>query len=87
MIDGCELCALERLSAWHHEDGLLVICDCVTCGIPMLVFRSHGPRTEEEHFKARELLIELYGKRLIKIRTMARRIKDHEHWHIYLEKE
>jgi len=40
---------------------------------------------EEEHFKAREKLIEFYGKRLVKIRTKARRIKDHEHWHIYLE--
>jgi len=85
MINGCELCALERRSTRHFENGLIVICDCVTCGIPMLVFRSHGPRMEEEHFKAREKLIEFYGKRLVKIRTKARRIKDHEHWHIYLE--
>jgi len=85
MINGCELCALERRSKWYLENGLMVICDCVTCGIPMLVFRRHGPRMEEEHFKAREKLIELYGKRLVKIRTKARRIKDHEHWHIYLE--
>jgi len=87
MSDGCKLCALERLSTWHYEDGLLVICDCVTCGIPMLVFRSHGPRTEAEHLEARIKIIELYGKRLVKIRTKARTIISHEHWHIYLEKK
>ena len=70
-----------------YEDGLLVICDCLTCGVPMLIFRSHGPRTEEEHLDARIKIIERYGKRLIKIRVKARKVIDHEHWHIYLEKE
>lgn len=82
----CELCKLEKLTPWHYEDGLIVICDCQTCGTPMLIFRSHGPRTEEEHLKARIKIIELYGKRLVKIRTKARKITEHEHWHIYLEK-
>ncbi len=84
---GCELCALKKLTRWHFENSFMVICDCVTCGIPMLVFRSHGPRTEEEHLEARIKIIDLYGKRLIKIRTKTRRIEDHEHWHINLEKE
>jgi len=84
---GCELCTLEKLTPWHYEDGLIVICDCRTCGIPMLVFRAHGPRTEEEHLEARIKIIELYGKRLIKIRTKGRKVVNHDHWHIYLEKE
>lgn len=87
MNNDCELCELEQLTGWHFVNSLLVICDCVTCRIPMLVFRDHGPRTEEEHLEARTKIIELFGARLIKIRTKARRIKDHEHWHIYLEKE
>ena len=85
MIDGCELCGLERRTAWHYEDELMVICDCLTCRIPMLVFKSHGPRMEEEHFKAREKIIEIYGKRLIKIRVKARKLLAHEHWRLYLE--
>lgn len=87
MINGCELCELDRRTKRHYEDALMVICDCVTCGIPMLVFRSHGPRSEKEHLEARIKIIELYGKRLIRIRTKARRLPEHEHWHIYLEKE
>ena len=83
----CELCNLERLTTWHHAHGLFVSCDCLTCGIPILIFRSHGPRTEEEHLEARIKIIEYYGKWLIKIRVKPRKVIDHEHWHIYLEKE
>ncbi len=83
----CELCELKRLTKWHHEKGLFVICDCLTCGIPMLVFRSHGPRTKEERVEAMIKIIELYGKRLIKIRMKPRKVIEHEYGHIYLEKE
>lgn len=83
----CELCNLERLTQWHYEDDTMVICDCLTCGTPMLVFRGHGIRPLAEILYAREKIIERYGKRLIKMRTKARRIKDHWHWHLKLEKE
>jgi len=84
---GCELCTLEKLTAWHYADDVIVICDCLTCEVPMLVFRRHGdiPLAEEHH--ARQKLIGLYGKRLIKMRTQARKVKDHRHWHLLLEDE
>jgi len=83
----CELCALEKLTDWHYEDDVIVICDCLTCRVPMLVFRRHGeiPFVEEHH--ARQKVIELYGKRLIKVRMKARQITHHRHWHILLEDE
>lgn len=83
----CELCELEKRTAWHYADGVIVICDCLTCGIPMLVFRRHGdiPLVEEHH--ARQKIIELYGNRLVRVRMKARKILDHKHWHLYLEKE
>jgi len=53
----------------------------------MLVFRRHGdiPLAEEHH--ARQKLIELYGRRLVKMRTQARKVKGHRHWHLLLEDE
>jgi len=83
----CELCELKRLTRWHYADDIIVICDCLTCGVPMLVFRRHGeiPLAEEHH--ARQRLIELYGKRLVKVRMKARKIVSHKHWHILLESE
>lgn len=83
----CELCELKPLTSWHYVDDIIVICDCLTCGVPMLVFRQHGeiPLAEEHHARAK--LIELYGKRLVKVRMKARKIKDHWHWHLLLEDE
>lgn len=83
----CELCELKPLTDWHYADDIIVICDCLTCGTPMLVFRTHGivSLTEEHH--ARQKVIELYGKRLVKMRTQARKVKDHRHWHLLLEDE
>jgi len=73
----CELCELKPLTSWHYEDDIIVICDCLTCGMPMLVFRRHGeiPLAEKHH--ARLKLIVFYGKRLVKVRMKPRKIKDH----------
>jgi len=83
----CELCELKPLTLLHYADDIIVICDCLTCGTPMLVFRRHGsiPLAEEHH--ARQKLTELYGKRLVKVRMQAQKIKDHRHWHLLLEDE
>lgn len=83
--DECELCRLEHKTKWHYADVVLVVCDCLTCGMPMLVFRRHGKPTDQECLYAQQLLRERYGARLINIRTQARLIKDHEHWHLYLK--
>lgn len=86
-MKACPLCELKKLTVWHYADDIIVICDCLTCGVPMLAFRRHGeiPFAEEHH--ARQKLIELYGKRLVKVRMKARTIILHEHWHLYLEDE
>lgn len=83
----CELCELAKLTAWHYADDIIVICDCLSCKVPMLVFRRHGdiPLSEEHH--ARQKLIELYSRRLVKMRTQARKVKGHRHWHLLLEDE
>jgi len=81
----CELCEFKRLTRWHYEDDIIVICDCLTCGVPMLVFRRHGNRPLAEELHARQKVIEFYGKRLVKMRTESHRIRDHWHWHLLLE--
>ena len=39
---GCQLCDAERITAWHLEDEDCWVADCVVCGTPMIVWRSHG---------------------------------------------
>ncbi len=43
----CPLCDLKRLTQWHYQDGEWVICDCLTCGVPMVVYRKHVPSIED----------------------------------------
>lgn len=40
----CPLCRAEKLTVWHYADpdGLWWIADCLTCGMPLLVFGGHG---------------------------------------------
>lgn len=83
----CELCELEKLSVWHYADGIIVICDCLTCGVPMLVFRRHGDVPLAEELHARLKLIEFYGSQLVKVRMKAKKIQGHRHWHLILENE
>ena len=52
-----------------------------------MVFRRHGEIPLDEEHHARQKLIELYGKRLVKVRMRERKIRDHRHWHILLEDE
>lgn len=85
MTAGCELCVLRRRTPWHYEDGVIVICDCLTCGVPMVVFRRHGELDESERHHARQTIMRLYGERLANIRMKARLVKNHEHWHLYLK--
>ncbi|HEV3369292.1 MAG TPA: hypothetical protein VG074_06995, partial [Acidimicrobiales bacterium] len=39
----CDLCEAARLSEWHHEDDVCWVADCEVCGVPMVVWKHHGP--------------------------------------------
>ena len=79
----CELCKLveEDINTHlYYQDSLLVIVVCNTCQLPMVVFRHHGEATEDEKRKAMVVIDELFN--YINIRRIARKILDHEHFHI-----
>jgi hypothetical protein len=47
--DACLLCTAERVTVWHFEDEQCWIADCMVCGTPMIVWRTHGlPEPELE---------------------------------------
>lgn len=79
----CELCRLvdgEVKTRLYYRDDRVVIVDCLTCGIPMLVFGHHGETTDDEKRYALNIINQLFEYE--SIRTQARKIRDHEHWHI-----
>ena len=84
----CELCELKKLTRWYWDSKAFVICDCVTCGTPMVVFREHLPVTTPIFAEGVEEVCRwIFGKRFCVFRKEMRKIKDHCHWHILLEDE
>lgn len=82
----CELCGLERLTKWYYEDEDFIICDCLTCGVPMVVAREHTVEPEflkgegcEEILK--EICESLVGRK-VRFRKSQRKVKGHWHWHL-----
>lgn len=80
----CELCKLVEgggvVTRFYYQDGKIAIVDCLTCKIPMVVFKKHGEASEDERRKATAVVDTLFGYE--SIRKEGRRILDHEHWHI-----
>ena len=44
----CDLCEAARLSEWHHEDDVCWVADCEVCGVPMVVWKHHGPTPPDD---------------------------------------
>lgn len=80
----CDLCTLEKKTKWYYEDKRVVVCDCLSCHVPMVVYKKHTVRpTPEliEHFL--KVSKEIFGNN-IELRTQQRKIPEHLHWHIFV---
>ena len=75
----CPLCELAQITRRYFEDDVVVVCDCLSCRVPMLIFRQHGPRSGDEHRHA-DGVVQALGMRVV--RRKVRRVRSHEHWHL-----
>jgi len=78
----CELCNLEKKTHWYHKDDDWIICDCITCGIPMVVYCQHTMEIPVD--KLNNILLNIddkFGFGSI-LRANQRKISDHYHVHI-----
>jgi len=82
----CELCKLERKTKWYYEDDHIVILECKSCKIPMVVFREHGMReisaTEEQQIM--KIVNNIFKTDAFQFRKKQRNIATHPHWHIII---
>ena len=44
----CELCEATPFTEWFHSDDLCWIAECDSCGVPMVVWRTHDPSPPAE---------------------------------------
>jgi hypothetical protein len=82
--DGCQLCAAERLTVWHFEDDQCWVTDCIVCGTPMIVWRSHGLPDADGERALLERLQTIAAQRYpagFWIDGERRKIPDHWHAH------
>lgn len=80
----CELCGLvdkmEYKTHLYYRNKTVTIVDCLKCQIPMVVFNHHGEATELEERQAMSAINALFTYESIS--KEAKKIKDHDHWHL-----
>lgn len=80
----CDLCNLQKETIWYYEDDYFVICDCIKCRIPMVVYKNHTMKIPiEQMIRIMVQVKELFGRKA-KIRNNQRKIPDHWHVHILI---
>ena len=82
----CPLCEREKLTHWYYEDLVCWVADCLTCGPghPVIVIKWHRSElTNDEKRYFLKIIHDLFPD-YRGIRTKARQIKDHAHYHILL---
>ena len=83
--NACPLCDAERVTAWHFEDDVCWVADCMVCATPMVVWRPHGLPDDWVERTLIERLSEVaagrYGPEGFWIDGDRRRIPDHWHAH------
>ena len=72
----CDLCEAARLSEWHHEDDVCWVADCEVCGVPMVVWRHHGPTPPDARHRAHAGPAEPGGRRPLRSRRVVDRPGD-----------
>jgi len=81
----CSLCRLwhdrEIATKVYYEDDVIIIVDCLTCKIPMVVIKRHaGNVTEEEKDYIDDVVRRKWPGS--KLRCTPRQIPDHFHCHV-----
>lgn len=78
--DLCKLLAGDVITRKYYTDKTVMIVDCKTCGIPMVVFNHCGSAAAGERRRAMSVINALFNYK--SIRKGGRQILDHEHWHL-----
>lgn len=82
MSESCLLCKARRYTKKYYEDRLFWISDCLHCGKPIIVFRSHAENiSERQKERAMELIKSVLGESSYFSAGLPL-IKDHWHEHI-----
>lgn len=81
----CELCNLVAgniVTKLYYRNDEFIIVDCMTCHVPMIVFRDHSMFVDLNALgRAFAKILELFGNQ-VTIKCEQRKVSQHLHWHI-----
>ncbi len=74
------------MTTWHHEDEICWIADCEVCGVPMVVWKLHGPTPPDDDARHMIGQLEQVARRVFegttwRVDPVMRQIPDHFHAH------
>ena len=78
--DGCPLCEMHAKTHWYYDGPDFLICDCLTCKVPMYVWKDHNFPTQEQLSEMVTDARSRFPDRQIDMRR--RQIPDHFHFHM-----
>lgn len=86
MRTNCDLCEAAHITPWFFENETCWIAECEVCGVPMVVWKSHGSSPSKELKAAMLSALEGVARREIgdggyRIDAVMRQIPDHFHAH------
>ncbi len=79
----CRLCELAEgnfKTRCYYEDRTVVVVDCITCGIPIVVLKKHSLGSMQEIAYMHGIAEKLFTG--VGIRLKMRSIPDHKHFHV-----
>jgi len=76
----CDLCELKTITKLHYEDDTVIVLDCMSCEVPMIVYKKHtmSISQEDENMMTR-ILTKIAPTAYID--KVQRTIPNHLHWH------
>jgi len=87
MCELCDLVAGNRPTKVWYEDKDIVIVDCLTCGVPMVVWKEHKAElTQGELSLVMLRIVQRFPRKKgynYTVRLKMRKITDH--WHCHLD--
>jgi len=85
-VSDCLLCRAERLTEWFFEDDECWIAECTICATPMVVWKVHDPRPDDEvkarlHARLADVVAGAFVDFAHYVDDHMRQIPDHYHAH------
>ena len=79
----CSLCQRQVVTKFYYEDDKIWIVNCKSCQIPMIVWKEHKEKVNEEGYSYMMVKIkELFGEVGYVVDDRMKAVKDHYHIHL-----